>query len=211
MLRVVLLMLLLLAPPAWAGAWPRGEGRAFIAAMSYATETDRYSGVYAEWGQSDRLTLGGDLGRSVSGRDKQVVFLRYHLPANDRPARLALEIGAGRIGQQSVLRPGLAWGRGITLAGQHGWLALDLQAEIYPKLRHADAKLDLTYGIEMWPDVTGIMQLQAGMQRGDEPFLRLVPSVVWNSPGPARWEIGVTQSLRGTWATGAKLALWLEF
>ena len=113
-----------LAGTASAGAWPREEGSLFassLARLSWPQDTTtwqsyeptaRYTSLYLEYGLAPRTTLGLDLGLSVSGAEKLVVFAQRPLHQPDRGPRLAYEIGFGRIAGQTVLRPGLSLGLG---------------------------------------------------------------------------------------------------
>lgn len=79
MLRLAMIIWLLLSCPALAGAWPRGKGNVFVASSTYVLPSGAYTGLYAEWGVTERLTLGLDLGRGVSGQDKAVAFVQAPL------------------------------------------------------------------------------------------------------------------------------------
>ena len=97
MLRLAIMLWLALSPPLLAGAWPRGKGNVFAVGYSYVLPSGAYSGIYGEWGMTDRLTLGVDVGRGVSGQDKSVAFVRAPLWSPGRGHRFAVELGAGRI------------------------------------------------------------------------------------------------------------------
>lgn len=211
MLRLMCLCAMLWSTQAAAGAWPRGKDRVFVSLLTYATQFDSYTGIYGEWGVSDRLTFGVDIGRAVSGRDKAVAFLRWPIGLPPGQARLAFEIGAGQIDGQAVIRPGLSWGRGIRLGERTGWVAIDTLAEIGFDTGTVDAKTDMTIGLRLSDRMTAMLQLQAGLQEGDAPVLRIVPSAGFDIGTNAKVEFGLTQSLRGEFETGIKLAMWWSF
>lgn len=211
MLRGLIMVLLLAAGPLHAGAWPRGKGGLFASALSYTAGGQTYSGIYAEYGVTDRLTLGLDLGRGVSGNTKAVAFFRLPMMAPINGHNLAWELGAGQIAGHSVLRPGLSWGKGVSLGGKSGWLSADILSELWLGSWQADHKIDLTFGLNVTERHKAMVQLQAGAQWGDAPFLRVVPSIVFDVGEITKFEIGVTQSLRGDYETGVKLALWMTF
>lgn len=211
MLRVLIMLCVLAAPPLNAGAWPRGKGDVFASALSYTAAGQTYSGIYLEYGLTDRLTLGLDLGRGVSGRNKAVAFLRLPLMKPRKGHNLAWELGVGQIANHPVLRPGLSWGKGVSVAGKNGWLSADILSELSLDTGQADHKIDLTFGLNVTDRHKAMVQLQAGAQWGDAPFLRVVPSVVFDIGQTTKFEFGVTQSLRGDYETGVKLALWMTF
>jgi hypothetical protein len=155
--------------------------------------------------------LGLDIGRSVAGRDKAIVFLRGPIVNDLAGHYLSWDIGLGRIAGEPVVRPGLSWGRGLTFAGRSGWAAIDMLAEMRLVTHEVDYKADLTLGIDLSDRRKLMLQVQSGVQAGDEPFVRLVPSVVFRLSRRTLFEFGITQDMRGARATGIKAALWLEF
>jgi hypothetical protein len=211
MLRLTILFWLVLSGPLWAGAWPRGKGNVFASGYTYAVPSGTYTGLYGEWGLTDKLTLGIDVGRGVSGQDKAVAFLRAPLIAPLAGHRFAWEIGAGRIAGDTVIRPGLSWGKGLDWAGRSGWVALDTVAELRTNSLAVDAKADLTLGLNINDARKLMVQIQAGAQFGDTPFLRIVPSMTFALSDRSQVEFGISQSLRGDYETGIKAALWWQF
>ncbi len=211
MLRVIVMIWLVATGPAWAGAWPRGKGNVFVTTSTYVTQMGTYTGIYAEWGASDRLTFGLDVGRGVSGEDKAVVFMRLPMLGRLSSHTFAWEIGVGEIAGEKVLRPGLSWGKGFDFAGRAGWAALDTVAELRIDTLATDLKADLTLGLTITDRRKVMMQVQAGVQDGDEPFLRLVPSITFGLSERAKMELGFTHDLFGVQDTGVKAALWYEF
>ncbi len=191
-----------------AGAWPRGKGHLFVSAAHYANPGGGYSALYLDYGLTPRLALGLDWGRSVSGKEKTVVFLRRSILQGN--LAVAAELGLGVIDGREVLRPGLSVGRSVTLAGHTGWVAGDALAEL-GRDGGLDLKADLTLGVALSPRITGMVQVQMGQPRHDPQFLRVVPSVLWRLQGGAQVEFGLTQDLRDGGATGLKLGLWREF
>lgn len=211
MLRLAMILWMVLSGPSFAGAWPRGKGNVFVAGSTYIMPGGTYAGIYAEWGLSDRLTLGLDLGRGVSGQEKAIVFARAPVIETRNGHRIAWEVGAGVIAEHTVIRPGLSWGKGIDWAGRSGWAALDLAVEVRTQTLAIDAKADLTLGLTITDARKIMVQLQAGAQHGDDPFLRLVPSVTFALSDRTKLEIGISQSLLGQGETGIKAALWFTF
>lgn len=197
---------------AGAGAWPRSKGHLFVATAHYANPGGGYSGLYLDFGLTPRLGLGLDWGRSVSGKQKSVVFLRRPVLVDRLPGNLAVaaELGLGVIDQRWVLRPGLSLGRGVTVGGRSGWVSGDVLAEL-DRDGGLDLKADLTLGVTFSPRLTGMVQMQMGQPRHDPQFVRVVPSVLWRLRGGAQVEFGLTQEVQGGGATGIKIGLWREF
>jgi hypothetical protein len=212
-------LLLALTGEGVAGAWPRKQGSSFVAMgvtlgwprdigqwVSQAP-TEVYRTLYVEHGLTGRLTLGLDLGKSVSGDDKAVVFLQMPLDLGERHGVMALNLGIGRIGGTAILRPGLALGRGTP----GGWLSADALAEIAPESGTVDYKLDLTLGRNLPRDRKLIVQMQLGAPHDDPAFARLAPSMVFPLRGALKTEIGARWGLTGDRAMGFKFGFWTEF
>lgn len=215
MLRA-LIILALLSPvgPAGAGPWTQdpGEGLAVISAYPGANAAPSYTGLYAEYGLAPRLTAGIDVGRAASGSTRSVAFLRRALRVPGPPAlAVSAEIGLGRIARQAVLRPGVSLGYGLNGKLGTGWLALDTMAEVGLTRRTLDLKTDVTLGLRPRDGLQAIVQVQTGQSAGDPPFARLVPSLVMRLRSGTQLELGLTHSLRGPRATGARIALWRRF
>lgn len=228
--RIAVLSLLVLAGQAGAGAWPRSEGDGFASAalrlgwpqnllarsrggeaVSLAP-TSRYATLFVEYGLTDMLTVGIDVGHGVSGAAKTIGFLRYPLPiATGTAHRFAAELGLGQIDRSATIRPGLSYGYGFGDDVRSGWFSIDAQAEMHPRRRDADYKLDVTYGLNLASGRRAILQLQSGQQAGDDPFARLAPSYVMPLSDTRQVELGLTVSLTGEADVGVLIGLWQSF
>lgn len=232
MTRLLALLLCLHAGPVLAGAWPREAGTGFASLSHWHAEAggDSYTALFTEWGLTQRLTLGFDAGRSVSGETKTVLFLRAPL-MDWLGAKVATEIGFGEIAGQSVIRPGLSFGRGLEGRYGSGWLAVDTVLEFEIETGDIDVKADITLGFNPSPADgqasrwTMIVQVQTGLVavnegvmllretgiRPDPSFLRIVPSVTYRLRDGIDLELGLYHSLTGTDERGVKLGVWTRF
>ncbi|MEC3861936.1 hypothetical protein VK792_11635 [Mesobacterium sp. TK19101] len=212
-------MLCLLAGSLQAGAWPRDRGTGFASLagrltwpgdLSSARPELGYQTAYAEYGLTDRLTGGLDLGRSVSGDLKLIGFLRY--PLRERGNwRSAVELGVGQIDGEPVLRPGLSLGRGTRNAHGYGWLSVDTVAEYGLRSKAIDWKLDATHGFALPRDRKLIVQIQTGLPAGRSAFARLAPSLVFPLGKRFSAEAGLTIGLAGDSGIGMMIGLWSDF
>ncbi len=138
---ILTLLLSLWAGGVVAGPWPRGDGEVFL---SFSVEQDgdsnRYTGLYSEYGLSPRHTLGLELGHSTAGESSVMLWSQRAMDAGEGPDRLTLSSGVGIIRREGKLIPlvqiGAAWGRGLDsvpvlnrLPGG-GWLAVDARAKL---------------------------------------------------------------------------------
>ena len=219
MLRILALLLSILALPASAGPWPQDKGRSFASAslrlvwpedLRSAQPESTYLTLYFEHGVTERLTVGLDLGHSVSGQGKSMVFARSPLPApGDWVA--AAEIGLGLVEGAQVVRPGLSVGRGLRMAHGWGWVSADMQLEHRWQSGGTDLRLDLTLGTPLPRDRKLILQLQTGRQEGDPAFARLAPSMVMPLPNGLKLEAGGSVGLTGRNGLGLMVGLWHSF
>ncbi len=208
-----------------AGPWPRDPGDIFVS-VSYNAATDAvalwnlqlmppetYTGVYAEYGLTPRLTFGLDGGFSEDGAYSAILLARYAIGDLDARMRYAVSLGAGRSGppHQTQVQIGAHLGRGLQLAGRSGWASLDM-AGIH-RLDSSDiaAKADLTLGLNLSDTWATIVQLQAGQYSGSAAYLRIAPSVVRTISPRLKMEIGLTGEVLGSRQVGAKLATWISF
>lgn len=218
-MRAILLTLLLFLPAqsGLCGAWPREKGSGFASASlrfshSPQGENDRYSTFYLEYGLTRRLILGADFGHAVSGGGKAILYLRR--PAKIKLGQLvyALEAGIGRVDGRDVFRPGVAFGKGLTFAnGQTGWAVAQGYAEFRIEDLAVDAKLDLTFGLNLKRDRKAMIQIQMGQQAGDAPFARIASSYVIPVHANRHIEIGLSYDLMGSRTIGAQIGLWQSF
>lgn len=221
LLRSLLVMVLTcaLCQNAQAGAWPRGKGEGFVSASirpswpqdlaqwQSRTPTGKYLTFYLEYGLTERLTLGLDLGRSVSGTGKNVTFLRYPLLDPEARLKASAELGLGKIDGETVLRPGVSLGLGLS----SGWLSADGLAEYQVASGKTDLKLDLTWGWNMAKDRKLILQMQSGAPHGGPAFARFAPSVVLPLNKRVQIELGGAWGLSGDTSLGLLIGVWTQF
>lgn len=207
------------AQPVQAGAWPREKGTGFATIATHLswpqdlTTLDdpapdaQYRMLYFEYGLTERLTLGLDLGRSVSGDGKAVGFVQLPLRRADGGMQATAQIGLGQISGAPVVRPGLSLGWGM----ERGWVSMDSVAEIQIESGQTDIKLDVTWGRTLPRDRKLMVQLQTGAPARDPSFGRIAPSVVLPLRKTFQAELGATYGLWGDDSMGVRLGLWTDF
>lgn len=218
-MRVLLALLFLLIPTlSQAGAWPREAGQGFLTVATRlgwpqdvtqwtsVQPTSQYHTLYIEFGMTDRLTVGLDFGRAVSGGAKLVGFAQLPLLDRDTGPKVAAQLGFGSISGDSVMRPGLMIGWGMPQA----FVTMDAVAEVY-RNGDRDLKLDFTWGRKLPKDRMLLLQLQTGIEENDPPFARFAPSLVFPVRNRMKAEVGGTIGLHGDDSMGVKIGLWLDF
>lgn len=202
-----------------AGAWMREEGRGFAsgaARFSWPQDLktlqdkkpiDQYFSLYFEYGMSQHLTLGLDLGRSVAGSSKTIAFAQFPLRNKDRGMKASMALGFGRIDGQEVLRPGLSVGWGL----KSGWLSADGLAEIQTGTGQTDVKLDVTWGFNLPKDRKVILQVQTGKPALYPAFARIETSYVIPVRERLKLDVGAAWGVVEDQNFGLKMGFWTEF
>jgi hypothetical protein len=215
-LTLAVAVLLWLAPVAEAGAWLRAQGTAFVELSGRVTEPDEYglyglnAGLYAEYGLAERVTLGVDAGHDMLQVSKALVFIRLPLARETRRTKIAVELGAGEVGEEPALRPGLSVGRGISLWDRAGWLNADGRAVLSGD-GAMTLETDLTFGLSITARAKIILQLQAGQPDTGTGYAKFAPSFVYETKPGTHLEIGLIQPLAGDDRRGVSLDLWRTF
>ena len=208
------------ATTAVGGAWPREEGTLFIATggnfwLSDGSELPVHTDptLYAEYGLTDRITLGLDLHTADKGRIfSGFAFVQYPIGDLDSRNRYAVSLAYGyrtdAVRPDEVLmRGGFHYGRGM----DHGWLAVDATATYGTADDTWRAKVDATWG-QNWDDRwTTTLQLQTGQGFTDDLYAKISPTVIWSLNEDVRLSLGVVKGLTGDKGAGIKLETWLTF
>lgn len=214
-LTALLPALLLLAGPALAGAWPRGEGRQFIAGSYrlHVTPDDRLRSMayYHELGVSASGTLVLDIGQSVSGEAKAVASLRYVLVPEKNDRHLAWDMGLGWIGSAATLRLGAAYGKGFAWARGRGWFNVDVAGFSTPDFTGAHLQMDVTFGLSFGDGPKVYAQLLSGKPWEAPGFAWLGASAAIGLRPGLRLDIGAFHELVSGDEYRFKLGFWHEF
>ncbi|MGJ8546464.1 MAG: hypothetical protein ACSHWZ_13550 [Sulfitobacter sp.] len=212
--------LLLTAPALDAGPWLREKGKTFSAnSFTINAYLETSSGTYIEHGLSPRMTIGVDVSqyRSFTAlpSGSATLFLRRSLVAQDRPFKLAYELGAGTDWHGAAYAPhlktALSYGRGLQWAGKSGWMTFEA-AVIWDiaQDRH-EVKFDSTLGLDFTDHFTGMLQLYLSHQ-DSTGFATLAPSLLLTPKDSRfRFQIGVETPLGKTDRTAFNFGLWTEF
>ncbi|WP_373635174.1 hypothetical protein [Yoonia sp. SS1-5] len=209
-----------LAQMAQAGAWPREKGQVFIASGGNFLLSDgaelpvHYDPTfYAEYGLSDRLTVGLDYHTADRGRiNTGFVFARFPLDITTGPNRLAAGFALGaRVDEfnpvERLLRGSLSWGRGL----ENGWLSIDASATYGTIDQMYRPKADFTWGMNVNDRWTTAAQLQTGQGFNDDYYAKINPSISYRINDHYRVSLGLVKALTGDEGGAIKLDLWSTF
>jgi hypothetical protein len=218
------------AVPALAGAWPREKGETFLSlsqsvssgspALLAPDQSFRsFSSVYAEYGLTDRLTIGLDAAYGWGPEADLwtgLAFARWPLAETAAGNRFAMDFGLGRridSGEGTDLRArlGLAWGRGFESGWGPGWMGIEGSAERLIPANDQVYKADFTIGLKPDADWMLILQLQTGLYPEADPLARIAPSVARRITDRLRAQLGVDTTIAGARSYGVKLSAWWSF
>lgn len=209
-----LIMLLLLATQAGAGAWPREKGDLFLS-FSNTFQTGSNGGasdwmsLYAEYGLAERATIGLDFGGDGVRSTKTVGFLIMPVSRPDAVWKRSVELGFGEVDDRMAFRPGFSIGRGTKLLRRDGWIAVDTRWVMFQDGRGGSrVESDLTLGLSAGRRSKVIVQFQAGDPSNGAPYLRLAPSLVFERKAGRHIEIGMTAGIVESSDLGVKLGIW---
>ena len=228
----LLAVVLSLALPAEAaaGAWPRPKGETFLSfgqqlstgattLLAATADIRSWSALYAEYGLTERLTVGLDAGLG-QGRDERVqaVLAFARLPVwSPGDHRVAVDLGLGTLAatdedRQTRLRAGLSWGLGIA-EGRHGggWLGMESSAELREPAGEVALKADFTAGWKPNDRWMVIGQVQTGYYPDVGGIVRIAPSVVRRTSARSHLQLGATAEVVGERALGLSAAVWFSF
>lgn len=212
----LLIVLMMLANPALAGAWMRGTGTGFLSFGPVYEESGRVDGsFFIEYGLRPKLTIGAkfdaDMTQQQIGDGTAFLFLRRPIEVGERSFQLAYEVGIGStLGREYVplILTGLSYGRGFQIGEYYGWLALDGSVEWSLGDTTDTAKLDTTVGLTL-SDTFKVMVQVFYTQTEEASATTLAPSVVWQ-PRPDRlsFQLGI-EAERDVLAV--KFGIWQTF
>lgn len=205
-----------------AGAWMREKGEGFLsfgtlAFEERATGAQRFEqGIYLEYGLSPRVTLGASGNYTSGEKGEGLVFLRLPIRNDDRPAKVAIELGIGTESADGAtfdpfLKSGLSWGRGMTIGRRSGWLNVDTAIQWSTNGAEPLFKLDATLGLTLSDRFQAMGQAFLEADANGEG-LTVVPSLIYTPKrGRTKYVLGLEHKTGRDEHTGLKFGLWREF
>ncbi len=213
----ILIILLLMATQTQAGPWPREKGKVFL---SYGGQfdvdtktglTSNTSTLYAEYGLTQKLTIGVDLGGDETRANKAIAFARLPILNDDRATKIAVEIGIGQVSNSPALRPGVSVGRGLTLGEHNGWITADTRFVLMDGDNDFLFESDFTFGMGISKRSKLIAQLQLGAPADASAYTKFAPSAVFERKPGRHIELGGMIGVHNVSAYGFKVNFWRSF
>ncbi|UWQ90636.1 hypothetical protein QEZ52_17630 [Aliisedimentitalea scapharcae] len=222
-MRAILVCVLLhvvLATPAQAGAWMRDRGTGFIATSSTLRQFPDYLGhetsVYAEYGLAQKLTVGLDYNQGSFSSGHAMLFARVPLGKPRTRYRFSAELGLGLYFfggfREQMQKLTLSYGRNLETRFGHGWLAIDLASEFRQGLPGPTIKLDTTIGLSGTKRLQPMLQIETSRPAIGPVNWAVIPSIRYRTKNNISWVIGAERKSVGNHKSiGVKLAFWKEF
>lgn len=219
-MAILLIWLCAVAGPALAGAWLQEKGGMFTSASATFRNTAAQgldeSGFYAEYGATDRLTLGLDFNQSPGIASHALIFARIPLGPADSRHRFSAQLGVGAHSFWGEWWPmyklTLSYGRNLDFGHRRAWLAIDWGMEHRTGLGQPFYKLDATLGQTSGGRIRPILQVETAYIPGYRPFWSVTPGVMidgWTENQV--WLLGVESRMTIQHSFGVKLAVWHRF
>lgn len=212
----LLIFLIMICPPAAAGPWLRAKGKQFqsitVESTTDISTANPYSSVYYELGLTDRFTVGFDMGSDVLGFSSALFFARTSLWQGTGGSHVAAELAFGGMqdyaGYWAAVRPGLAWGRGISFH-QGGWVVVDASYGYRPKDGRTLAKIEGTLGLRHGERFKFLLQGTAEKISGQDATFSVNPGIAYRI-GKEYHLVGSIVAYNNR-STAIKIGLWREF
>jgi hypothetical protein len=219
------LLLVVVAGPALAGAWPREPGGVFL---SFRLEDDGDASLYGEYGLTRRITLGGQLSTDERHeppdrldlpppRDGRAgAFARLAVGSVEATHRFAVSLGVSAppdtvgMATRPRLEAGLHWGRGFESALGGGWATATARLLRDPGQDRPITDLSALVGLRPAPRT---MAMLAVSRWRDEvgTYWKVAPSAGYEL-GTNLWIVPqVTSEFGDATETRASLSFWLSF
>lgn len=215
-----ILVVLMGAADAAAGAWLREPGKGF-AATSVSTNKNRDTSFtgYFEFGLSENHTVGLDIsyGFELTGQEEGsgIAFIRFPIGPTDQANRFAWHAGIGSRYRNREFYPagelGLSWGRGVKIGDRWGWANVDTSINQSQSPIDRRIKLDGTLGLPLNDHVKTMAQVFNTFQ-GGETYTKLAPSLLLVA-GKRNTTLQLSAEIPavGGGETFFKIGIWSEF
>jgi len=212
----LILLLLCLAPAAFAGAWPREEGAVFFSMQlrqnSGDLTGDPVGSVYLDYGFHQAATLGAKIEYDFSQDelDHMEFFGRWHMPEDSFPLRAALGLAIEGTTDQQRAVPTVHFGRGFETPLGQGWADLTLGLETPLEQFELSVAGFAQLGLRPYDHLMAMVSLDA-QNRDGAMLLKALPAFAWEYSEDRYLNVEYTHVLEGLATDEVSLGLWLEF
>ena len=215
----ILVMLLLLAPAAHAGAWLRDKGAGFLVLSVSLRQAPvglhHETGVYGEYGARPRLTLGIDINNRSDLTGHALGFVRLPLSSPGRRTLLTLDLGVGghfdNPGWNPMARATLSLGRNFASGWGGGWVGIDAAYGRRFGQPQGAIKLDAAIGLSSGPRFRPLLQVESYHVPGVGSDWTATASVMIDGRRGRTWVIGLQHGSTLAGQVGIKAGLWRSF
>jgi len=221
---VVVLLLVVTAPPVCAGAWLREKGDMFLSATATFRQIDNgpaentleyETGFYAEYGAAPRLTVGFDMNDRIGTAGHALAFARLPLGIDTDQTRFALELALGGHQWLGVWRPmakaGLFIGHSFDSRWGAGWIDIGAAIEHRTGASGPLFKLDALIGLSQGGRIRPMLKVESAYLPGHAMYWSVTPAVLIDGKENKTWLIGLERKSSGNGSLGLTIGLWQRF
>lgn len=218
--KILMMIALLSASSADAGAWLREKGKGFASLSTSVRSTDGLLGyetsIYADYGLRERLSVGLDINENLGNAGHALLFVRLPIGGTDRPARIATELAIGghhSSGQwHGMYKLSMAWGRGF----DHKWLGSGwMTAEAaYERRLGSPApiyKLDANMGLSAGGWARPLLKLETAYIPGSGLNWAVSPALMITGRKNTTFVAGLEYRQSGQRMIGVNFSVWRNF
>lgn len=219
--QAIVLLALLAAPAARAGAWMRDQGAGFLALSATLGQDGgglrHDTGLYAEYGAWPRLTLGIDANTRSDLATHVLGFARVPLSGPGRRMRLALDLGVGAHldsgggDWKPMARATLSLGRSFASILGDGWFGVDAAYERRFGQPTAAIRLDTTIGLSSGPRFRPLIQMETYHVSDGRTDWAASASVMIDGRRGRTWVVGFRHESADGGRIALRAALWRSF
>ncbi|CUI67592.1 hypothetical protein [Cognatishimia activa] len=220
MRTIWIIIMTMMSCAAQAGPWLRSGGEGFLAVDSIGSvgrdqgNLRYYSGIYAEYGLNDQVTLGLHAGQELYGDAQATIFARFPIHLDQDEWAFAYDIGLGvdlkREAPKKALRLGMSVGRSMQIRQTNGWWSIEAQIRLRAQTGR-DLKMETTVGVKDKKERLYILQGFAQKTAGSDWTYELQPTVVIPLFRNAKLQVGLSASTEGEGRYGARISTWRRF
>ncbi len=208
---------LLLAAPAFSGAWPRGDGDIFLSLHTSqdmdGLDTYPLVSLYAEYGLTAAWTVGGKVEYDTQNLlfSQGEVFARWHFPSSNSPFAKAISLTvSGLEGDDIRAIPAFHIGRGFETKLGGGWFDAKLNADIPVSDGATGYGLFAQVGLKPTDRLMTMLSIDV-FTDDSETYTKIMPAVAWQLRNGHHVHLEWTQTVTPAQISKISLGYWLEF
>ena len=222
MRRVIISLIwsMLSAAAVSAGPWPREKGEIFVATTGtyfYGLESELIQSdgaLYAEYGLSDRLTLGVSAMDNLYDYTHAYAFIRRAFSPPEQRLKFAASVGLGTsrrwLDWGAMARVDVSVGRSTAFL-KPGWWSVTAAIEDHAVWSEPTYKLDATFGLNLTDRIKTFVDVETSHRPGSPQTRTLRTSLAWKTGRGAHLLFGIEAKDSAERLIGLRAGWWRSF